>query len=318
MEKINHIGGKNENVRNYYNINQNGLINNNKNNLINNPNNEINKKDLTRQMHISENDGVILKYRKFTNVKNNTWKIKIISKEDLKSYEFLINFIKDTLETNFQIAENLKINFHINKDDKIIISCMCKEDWEKHIVSNNNEKSIVSDRNTVKLEYELLEDINKNFNEYAKKCDLQNKIIENLFYCIKNDKNINKVIVETLKQQKQSENFDKYRNEIFKTKYTKILNDYTEKVYDALYNNIKNFQTLQDDLKKIDLDQELEFEKFEEFVEDDINDFQNGNNSKDFVKEDDEINYRSSFNFNNKDEMISKLLIETRNSLYNK
>ena len=157
----------------------------------------------------------------------------------------------------------------------------------------------------------------------ASKLDLQNEIIKNLFEAIKGNENIKKEITENLKSRLIKENPEnKIQSEIFKSKYAKIMQDYTEKVYDALLSNINNFQSLQDDLQKINLDQELDFNKFDDFGDNDINNFEEGlrehHEEFDCFGNNEGISYRSSFNLDNKEEMISKLIIETRNSLYNK
>lgn len=293
-------------------------------------------KDLPLQITHAEKskDKVNLKYRKFTTNKNHPWKIKEISLDELNSYNFIINLIKSSLDSSISNSENLKINFHINKKDKIICSVSSKEDWELNFNENKKKddflKTIISEHKTIKIEYEL-HDLNKNFNDIANKLDLQNKIIENLFESLKNNEKIKKEITENLKIKiaKEDSN-DKINNEIFKSRYAKILQDYTEKVYETLLNNIRNFQSLQDDLKKINLDQELDFNKFDDFAEN--QNFHNENfnlNDNNFLENnefDQELNsyanqgisYRSSYNLDNKDEMISKLIIETRNSLFNK
>ncbi len=273
----------------------------------------------TRIINYDEKYTVNLKFRKYSVNKDSPWKIKKITLEEFKSYEFINKIIKSTLESKIISLENLKIKLNINKKDNIIFSAFSKEDWDKIFLHNENDeflKSIISDHNTIKLEYELI-DINKNFNEIANKCDLQNKLIENLFQCIFSNENIKKQILDNLQlnvmnEKNMSNNFIDTNKEIFKKQYLKILYDYSDKVYETIYNNIKNYENLQDDLKKVNLDQELDFE--------DLENINISNNEildeKSQFSIDESINYRSSFNLEKQEEMISKLIIESRNSLY--
>lgn len=319
--------------------------NNNQNNITNNQKNKetLEKsynsiKDLPLQMSAAEKskDKVNLKYRKFTTNKNQPWKIKEISLAEMTSYDFLIKLLKASLDPSISNSENLKIIFHINKKDKIYASVNSKEDWEANFSLNKKDeflKAVISEIKTIKIEFEL-QDLNKNFNEIANKLDLQNKIIENLFEALKENEIVKQEITECLERklnlitkEKEKENSSaesKMQSEIFKSKYAKIMQDYIDKVYETLFNNINNFQSLQDDLKKINLDKEFDFNKFDDFWEEDFdNKFPQGSeelqHQDDFDFFGDEgICYRSSFNLDNKEEMISKLIIETRNSLFNK
>jgi len=277
---------------------------------------------------------VNLKFRKYTLNKNNPWKIKEISLDDLPSYFYIVKLLRASLDPKISNSENLKIIFHINKKDKIHASVNSKEDWEANFCLNKKDeflKAIVSEHNTIKIEYEL-QDLNKNFNDIASKLDLQNKIIENLFEALKANETIKKEITENLRikiiENENNPEAKIQQSEIFKSKYAKIMQDYTEKVYEALFNNVRNFQSLQNDLKTINLDQELDFNIFDDFpvaVDIDINNKfeekgynQQNKDDLDFFEDCEDICYRSSFNLEKEDEMISKLIIETRNSLYNK
>ena len=331
MEKNNQDIERKESLK--LNISNEKQIKLNQNNLNTNNINEnrdksfTQSKDLPSQITTAEKskDKVNIKYRKFTSNKNQPWKIKEISLEELNAYDFLIKLIKASLDPTISNSENLKIKFHVNQKEKIIAAINCKEEWEENFSINKKEeflKTIISEHKTIKIEYEL-HDLAKNFNDLANKLDLQNKIIENLFESIKNKDNIKKEITENLRIKIANENSEsKMNSEIFKRRYAKILQDYTEKIYETLLNNVRNFQSLQDDLKKINLDQELDFNKFDNFDEMEQNDndnFEHNEHEEDFDHYGNEgVTYRSSYNMENKDDMISKLIIETRNSLYNK
>lgn len=300
-------------------------------------------------------DSINLKLRRLTTVKDSPWTMKNFPKEKIISYDFILDYIKSLIEAknpNALKSDNFRIVLRIHKNDNFSsLTITNKEDWErlfglrffselKNFIGINRNMNIY----TLKIEYDL-QDFNKKFNECASKCDLQNKIIDNLFSCILNNEKIKKGILDNLYNNiLKDKHPDKYAQELTKKHYSKLLQDYTEKVYDTLLNNLKNFKSLQEDLNKLNLETELDFYTFDDLEENNqdnsqrsfsdtqdknkfynINKFLNENKKGDSETEnlnnlDDpveplKINFRSSYNVLNHEELISRLIIETKKSI---
>lgn len=301
-------------------------VNPEKDSNINN-NNGNNKSNTKENFNFELIESINLKLRKLSTAKDSPWTMKNFPKEKIKSYQFIIDHIKSIIEAknpNALKSGNYRIVLRINKNDNLSsLTVFKKEDWEmlfNSTYSNDLRNFIIINKNmniyTLKVEYEL-QDFNRKFNECAGKCDLNNKIIDNLIYCTSNNDKIKKELLENLCNKiLKDKASDKYTQEIIKKPYIKLLQDYADKVYETLFNSLKNFKSLQEDLNQLNLDRELDFYKFDDSeenkntnVETYLNDSDDVDNENNFS-----INFRSSYNPKNQDELISRLITETKNS----